>query len=352
MKNTSSPKRSALAFGPDSLQEQMGSSEIVRKLILDIARVAPTDFTVIISGETGSGKELVAREIHRRSRRARGPFVPIDCGAVPASLIESELFGHEKGAFTGADRSRPGKFLAASSGTVFLDEIQNLPLDVQANLLRVMQERQACPIGGSHYVDLDVRVIAATNQNLNSMTAAGRFRQDLFHRLNEFSIEVAPLRERVEDILYLADRFMRQTCDELNKAPQAISAEALEALRRHGWPGNVRELRNLIRRAVLLADVWIRAEHLGPIGQLAEQDGAAAASHGRESHPMALKTLVRRKIVETEREILTRVLEQTGGNKAEAARLLQIDYKTLRTKARRYGINLVSKENEENNGVN
>lgn len=330
----------------DPLQEKMGSSDEVRRLIADIDRVAPTDFTVIISGETGSGKELAAREIHRRSRRANGAFVAIDCGAVQPSLIESELFGHEKGAFTGADRSREGKFLAASGGTVFLDEIQNLPLGVQTKVLRVMQERQACPLGGSRYVNFDVRVIAATNQNLPAMAAAGRFRQDLYHRLNEFSIEIAPLRQRADDILYLAERFMRQTCEELSKSPQTISADALEALERYSWPGNVRELRNLIRRAVLLADAEIGLEHLGPIGQSSALE-RQTASPERSAEPVALKTLVRRKVVEAEREILTRVLRQTGGNKAEAARLLQIDYKTLRTKARQYGITFLLKGKEE-----
>ncbi|HUY88122.1 MAG TPA: sigma-54 dependent transcriptional regulator [Pirellulales bacterium] len=342
-----SEARAALVAAADPLLEKMGSSDAVRRLIADIDRVAPTDFTVIISGETGSGKELAAREIHVRSRRASGAFVAIDCGAVQPSLIESELFGHEKGAFTGADRSREGKFVAASGGTVFLDEIQNLPLGVQTKVLRVMQERQACPLGGSRYVNFDVRVIAATNQNLPAMAAAGRFRQDLYHRLNEFSIEIAPLRERAEDILYLAERFMRQTCEELRKSPQVISAEAVEALEQHSWPGNVRELRNLIRRAVLLADAQIHVEHLGPIALCAARERRASASDERSAEPMALKTLVRRKVVEAEREILTRVLQQTGGNKAEAARLLQIDYKTLRTKARLYGITFLLNGKEE-----
>ena len=206
-----------------------GTERLGAQLVADIERVAPTGFTVIISGETGSGKELAAREIHLRSRRAKGPFVAIDCGAVQPNLIESELFGHEKGAFTGADRSRTGKFVAASGGTVFLDEIQNLPSGVQTNLLRVLQERQVCPLGGGRYVDFDVRVITATNQNLPALVTAGRFRQDLYHRLNEFSIEVPPLRQRAEDVLYLAERFMLQTCEELGKSRQELSMEAVES---------------------------------------------------------------------------------------------------------------------------
>lgn len=341
------PEPAAQTDEPHSLHELMGPSDWVRKLVADIERVAPTDFTVIISGETGSGKELAAREIHLRSRRAKGPFVAIDCGAVQPNLIESELFGHEKGAFTGADRSRTGKFVAASGGTVFLDEIQNLPPGVQTNLLRVLQERQVCPLGGSRYVDFDVRVITASNQNLPALVSAGRFRQDLYHRLNEFSIEVPPLRQRAEDLLYLAERFILQTCDELGKNRQDISAEAVEALHRHSWPGNVRELRNLIRRAVLLADDQIRAEHLGSIGQHAPREWPGALVDEITAQPIALKTLIRRKVVEAEREILTRVLQQTGGNKAEAARLLQIDYKTLRTKARQYGITFLLNKNAE-----
>ncbi|HVX61416.1 MAG TPA: sigma-54 dependent transcriptional regulator [Pirellulales bacterium] len=346
-----SPEPAAQADSAHSLHELMGPSDWVRKLVADIDRVAPTDFTVIISGETGSGKELAAREIHLRSRRAKGPFLAIDCGAVQPNLIESELFGHEKGAFTGADRSRIGKFVAASGGTVFLDEVQNLPPGVQTNLLRVLQERQVCPLGGARYVDFDVRVITATNQNLPALVAAGRFRQDLYHRLNEFSIEVPPLRERAEDILYLAERFMLQTCEELGKNRQQISLEAIESMHRHAWPGNVRELRNLIRRAVLLADDQIHPEHLGLIGQHAPCEWQGALVDEITAQPIALKTLIRRKVVEAEREILTRVLQQTGGNKAEAARLLQIDYKTLRTKARQYGITMLLNKDMEKPSV-
>jgi two-component system nitrogen regulation response regulator GlnG len=327
-----------------SLQEIMGSSDPVCRLISNIDRVAPTDFTVIISGETGSGKELVAREIHLRSRRAAGPFVPIDCGAVQPSLIESELFGHEKGAYTGADRERVGKFVAASGGTLFLDEVQNLPPAIQANLLRALQERQVCPVGGSRYVNFDIRVIAAINQDLPALVAAGAFRQDLFHRLNEFSIDVPPLRERPDDILYLARRFARLTCNELGKDGLEISAEAIETLTHYGWPGNVRELRNLIRRAVLLADARLGTEHLGPAGAALQSLTRARQIPDLEETltvPILLKDLVRQSVIKAEREILTRVLKQTGGNKAEAARLLCVDYKTVRTKVRQYGISFL-----------
>ena len=229
----------------------------------------PTEFTVIISGETGSGKELVAREIHWRSRRTAGPFVPVDCGAVQPSLIESELYGHVKGAFTGADRDRAGKFVAASRGTLFLDEVQNLPAAVQANLLRALQERQVFPVGGSRCVDFDIRVIAAINQDLPALVAAGRFREDLFHRLNEFTIAVPSLSERPEDIVFLARRFISLTSDELGKEPPTLTSEATSALLGYPWPGNVRELRNTVRSAVLLADAQHLRRTFGPCRSLA-----------------------------------------------------------------------------------
>jgi two-component system nitrogen regulation response regulator GlnG len=294
---------------------------------------------------------LVARAIHQQSCRVAAPFVPVDCGAVQPTLIESELFGHEKGAFTGADRTRPGKFEAAAGGTLFLDEIQNLPLAVQTKLLRALQERQICHVGGTNYLNIDLRVIAATNQDLAALVEARRFRQDLYHRLNEFSIVVPPLRERREDIFYLAHRFYRLTCVELRKNLAGISDQALELLSAYRWPGNVRELRNVIRRAVLLADTRVEPEHLdirgmpprpkdnngtsvndSPVLQVGDCDGS-----------VSLKEILRQNVMRTEREILIRALRRTGGNKAEAARLLQIDYKTIRTKTRQYGICLIGK---------
>ena len=196
-----------------------------------------------------------------RAARATAPFVPVDCGSLPTGLIESELFGHERGAFTGADRHRTGCFEAAGGGTLFLDEITNLPLDMQAKLLRALQERRILRVGGTTPIRLDVRVLAATNESLEALVAAGRFRRDLYHRLNEFAIAVPSLRERKEDLIYLAQRFLKSTCEELHKVVEIDSA-ALDDLRRHSWPGNVRELRNVIRRAVLLAETSIGREHL------------------------------------------------------------------------------------------
>jgi two-component system nitrogen regulation response regulator GlnG len=293
---------------------------------------------VVISGETGVGKELVARAIHQQSRRGGGAFVPVDCGAIQPNLIESELFGHEKGAFTGADRLRPGKFEAAGSGTLFLDEVQNLPLATQTKLLRALQERQIFHVGGNQPIDIDIRVIAATNQALEPLIADGRFRQDLYHRLNEYAIVIPPLHQRRDDIIYLAKRFLDLTRDELNKDVAGISPEALERLLTYPWPGNVRELRNVIRRGVLLANRLIEPEHLGiqaPVGK-AEREVPAVEFDGKVS----FKEMVRRSIVKVEREILRQALEFTGGNKAKAARLLQIDYKTMHTKSKEYGLNL------------
>jgi two-component system nitrogen regulation response regulator GlnG len=318
------------------LQQLMGSSDQIRKVYADVERVAPTDFTVIIGGETGSGKELVARAIHRRSRRGSAPFVPVDCGAIQPNLIESELFGHEKGSFTGADRTRPGKFEAASGGTLFLDEIQNLPLPVQTKLLRALQEKQICHVGGMTPIDIDFRVVAATNQDLETLVAQGHFRQDLYHRLHEFGIRLPPLRERRDDMLFLVKRFIDLTCEELRKEVPGITGAAVELLLAHKWPGNVRELRNVIRRAVLLAEGPIDTEHLGLGGAASEVRSLAREIEVNGSVPF--KELVRRSVMHAEREILHRVLKQTRGNKAKAARLLQIDYKTIRTKAKQYGL--------------
>jgi two-component system nitrogen regulation response regulator GlnG len=311
----------------------------MQRVFAEMQRVAPTDFTVLITGETGSGKEVVSRALHRMSPRASGPFVPVDCGSIPQSLVEGELFGHEKGSFTGADRCRPGKFEVASGGTLFLDEISNLPLDVQPNLLRALQDKQIWRVGGARPLAADIRIIAATNQDLAVLVAAGTFRRDLYHRLNEFSIVVPPLRERRGDIVALASQFLELTNRELKKSVLGFSEEAVRMLLDHRWPGNVRELRNVVRRAVLLADGEIEALHLalsdgpsdggGPMpGELVEGfDGS-----------VPFKEMVRRAVVRVERQILVQVLTQTSGNKAEAARLLRIDYKTIHKKVKDYGL--------------
>jgi two-component system nitrogen regulation response regulator GlnG len=239
----------------------MGSSDQIARISADVACVASCNFAVLIRGETGTGKELVARAIHQASPRASAPFVAVDCGAIPETLFESELFGHEKGAFTGAERQKAGKFEIASGGTLFLDEISNMPPGCQAKLLRALQDKSVTRVGGTKPVSVDIRLLAATNRDLETAVSAA-FRRDLFFRLNEFTIAIPPLRERKEDIIFLAKRFLDLTNHELQKGVRGFSEPAVERLLRYDWPGNVRELRSAISRAVLLADQVIDEDHL------------------------------------------------------------------------------------------
>jgi DNA-binding NtrC family response regulator len=323
-----------------AFRDLMGPSAAIQAVVSKVERVAPSNFTVVISGETGVGKELVAQAVHGLSSRASGPVVPIDCGAIPSTLIESELFGHEKGSFTGADRRHLGWFEAAAGGTLFFDEIGNLPMPMQVKLLRALQQRQIHRIGGTHSIELDVRVVAATNEKLGRLVESNAFRRDLFYRLNEFSIVIPPLRERPEDILFLAKRFLDWTCDELGRESCTMTREAVEALLQYRWPGNVRELRNVVRRAVLLAEGRIEPEQLqlGGNAHAAEPPGAQAAADGDEASlsDSSFKHLVQEHTAEVEKEILLRYLRQTQGNLKEAARILRMDYKTMRTKAKQY----------------
>jgi two-component system nitrogen regulation response regulator GlnG len=325
-----------------SLRESMGPSDAVTRLLSDVTRVAKTNFSVLIQGETGSGKELVANAIHRLSHRCGAPFLAVDCGAIPETLLESELFGHEKGAYTGADRQKIGKFEMAQGGTLFLDEISNLPLGSQAKLLRVLQEKTIYHVGGTQPIAADVRVLAACNKNLHHLRESGSFRSDVYFRLNEFSIWVPPLRERQEDILYLAKRFVDVTNLELQKDVKGFTQSAVDALLAHDWPGNVRQLRSMIRRGVLLADELITEQHLG-IDNVSPKPAVACAEDDKQTQEalrgdLTFKEIKQRKIVAIEMEILAQVLRETGGNKAKAARLLHIDYKTIHSKIRQYGI--------------
>ena len=237
-----------------SPREAFGPSGAIGKVIAAIEKVAKSNFSVLINGETGAGKEMVARAIHQASDRARQPFVPVDCGAVPEALFESELFGHERGAFTGADQKTVGKIEAAATGTLFLDEICNLPLASQAKLLRVLQERTLYRVGGVVPIKVDTRMLTASSQDLESLCERGLFRSDLYFRLNEYAIAIPPLRERREDIPYLAKRFMDSVNIELAKSIPGFSRGAIEALLAYRWPGNVRQFRSVVRRAVLLAE--------------------------------------------------------------------------------------------------
>jgi DNA-binding NtrC family response regulator len=321
------------------LRVKMGPSDGVTRIIREVNRVSQSDFSVIIQGETGAGKELVARAIHQSSRRAAAPFIPLDCGAIPETLIESELFGYQKGAFTGATASKMGKFEAAQGGTLFLDEIANLPPSSQTRLLRVLQEKAVLRLGALRPIEIDVRLLTASNQKLLGLVESGQMREDIYFRLNEFTITIPPLRERREDIPYLAKRFLDITNRELQKNVQGFSKYCLEALLSYNWPGNVRQLRAVIRRAVLLADDLVTEKHLeikrAPVPGLA----FTPRVDGTPWREMSLKEIVHRSVVTVEREVLARALKFTGGNKAKAARLLQIDYKTMHYKLKQFSIN-------------
>jgi DNA-binding NtrC family response regulator len=320
------------------LRVMMGPSDAVTRIIREVNRVAPSDFSVIIQGETGSGKELVARAIYQLSLRAGAPFIPLDCGAIPETLIESELFGYQKGAFTGAVGPKAGKFEAAQGGTLFLDEIGNLPLSSQARLLRVLQEKAVLRLGAHKPIKIDVRLLTASNQPLPGLVESGQLRKDLYFRLNEFAITIPPLRERKDDIPYLAKRFLDITNKELQKKVQGFSDYSLEALLSYNWPGNVRQLRSVIRRAVLLADDIITEKHLdikrAPVPGLA----FTPKIQGTPWKELSLREIVHHSVVTVEREVLIQALKHTRGNKAKAARLLHIDYKTIHNKLKQLGI--------------
>ena len=327
-----------------SLREKLGPSSIATRLIGDVERVAASDFSVLILGETGCGKEVVASAIHQASRRAGGPFVAVDSGAIPETLMESELFGHERGAFTGANHPKPGKFEQAHNGTIFLDEIANMPLSSQPKLLRALSDKAVYRLGANKPVSVDVRVLAATNVAVRSLTGAGALRRDLYFRLNEFTIVIPPLRERLEDIPYLAKRFLDLTNTELSKRVAEFTPAALDKMLAYRWPGNVRQLRTTVRRAVLVAEDRVAADDL-ELGAETESDCRAAANlpgwsegSGAWDNSVPLREIIRRSSMKLEREVLEHTLRSTNGNKAEAARKLQIDYKTIHLKIKEHGI--------------
>jgi two-component system nitrogen regulation response regulator GlnG len=326
-----------------SPRETFGSSDAIGKVIAAIERVAKSNFSVLIVGETGSGKEVVARAIHQASNRARQPFVPVDCGAVPEALFESELFGHERGAFTGADQKTVGKIEETHTGTLFLDEIPNMPLASQAKLLRVLQEKTLYRLGGVKPIHVDTRMLTASGQDLEALCDHGTFRSDLYFRLNEYTITIPPLRKRCEDIPYLAKRFMDIANIELSKFVRGFSPPAVEAMLAYRWPGNVRQLRSVVRRGVLMAEDVISEEHLGLAPKngktsVDERQAERSSAPGRERSELSLREIVRSNTVHVERTAIVDALRSSGGNKAKAARLLQVDYKTLHSKVKEYGI--------------
>jgi DNA-binding NtrC family response regulator len=322
----------------DPLRWLMGRGQDIQQVTQQIRHVADSNFTILIQGETGTGKELVARAIHQLSGRRDKPFVPLNCGAVPETLIESELFGYEKGAFTGAARRKEGHFQLAEGGTLFLDEIVNLPFSTQAKLLRTLEECRVQVLGAERSLPVDVRVIAAANVPLDREVRAGRFRQDFYYRLSEFVIVVPPLRARTEDIIYLAERFLAEASMELRRPIRGISPEAVQVLLRYHWPGNVRELRNAIRRAVLLSSDLIEPAYLLPLPPSSGVEAPPADVSAFSPAQLSLKETARKAAAEAERWAIRQALRASGGNKSEAARALRTDYKTLHLKMRRHGI--------------
>ena len=323
--------------GPgSSLAERMGGSSAIAQVIQQVSQVAESNFTVLVQGETGTGKELVARAIHHQSPRRQAPFVAVDCGAIPETLVESELFGHERGAFTGAQAKREGHFQLAKGGTLFLDEIGNVPLATQAKLLRALEQREIHPLGSARAVAVDARIIAATNTELEEGVKTGRFRADLYYRLSEFTITLPPLRSRREDITHLAQRFLDEVSMELRRPVRRVSDEAMQALLRHDWPGNVRELKNVIRKAALLATDVVTPEHIPALNASAPIPSRLAAEPSGEE--LSLREVAELAAVRAEREVIRHALGATKGNKSQAARLLRTDYTTLHAKMKRYGI--------------
>lgn len=299
-----------------------GKSEASRQLYSYVELVAPTPMSVLILGASGTGKEYVAHRIHDLSQRRDRPFFALDCGAIPRDVAASEFFGHKKGAFTGADADKRGAFEIANGGTLFLDEVGNLSYEVQVQLLRALQERRIRPVGGTKEIDIDIRLVCATNENLEEAVSEGRFREDLYHRINEFTIYMPKLSERGSDLFLFADLFIRHANEELNRNVEGFDSGAAEMLASHSWPGNLRELNNVVKRAVLLT----RGSQI-TTGELTLAMGQIRTDNVLQLHDE-----------DTERQRIITALQQTNGNKAKAARLLGVDRKTIYNKIEKLGI--------------
>jgi two-component system, NtrC family, response regulator HydG len=308
-------------------EDIIGQSVQMRKLFETINLVAPSDATLLITGESGTGKELIANAVHEKSHRRDHPLIKVNCAALPETLLESELFGHEKGAFTGALARKQGRFQMADGSSIFLDEIGDMPLTTQVKILRVLQEREFEPVGSNQTIRVDIRIIAATNKILEKEIEAGRFREDLFYRLNVVTLHVPPLRERRDDIPLLADFFLKRYAEKNQRLIKGFTPRAMDLLMRHTWPGNARELENIVERAVILTrgDIITPAEFPGVIRALDE-------GSGEEKGPVkSLKDL--------EKQMIIRTLEESLGNRTHAANILGISRRTLQLKLKEYGIN-------------
>ncbi|MBW1696490.1 MAG: sigma-54-dependent Fis family transcriptional regulator [Deltaproteobacteria bacterium] len=308
----------------------IGNSAAMRALFETLAQVAPSEATVLITGESGTGKELIANAIHQNSPRKSRPMIKVNCAALPETLLESELFGHEKGAFTGATSRTRGRFQMAHGSTIFLDEIGEMSPATQAKILRALQEKEIEPVGGSATIKIDTRVIAATNKNLEVEIREGRFREDLYYRLNVVTVEVPPLRKRQEDIPLLADFFLKQYAEKNRKHIKGFTPKALDIMMRYDWPGNVRELENLVERSVVLA----RADMITP-----DEFPDAIRDLYMETKQQDAGLTPGRTLKDVEREMIIRTLEETGGNRTHAAKILGISRRTLQLKLKEYGIN-------------
>lgn len=326
-----------------------GKSKATRELYKQIEAVAATDYSVILYGESGTGKEVLARTVHRKSKRKDKPFIAMDCGTLSKELSGSELFGHVKGAFTGAHTDKEGHFEMANGGTLFLDEVANLSYDIQASFLRVIQERKFKRVGGIKEIDLDIRIIVASNENLQDAYKRGKFREDLYHRFNEFSIDLPPLRNRQEDIPLFAEFFLKKTCTELNKQISGIDDEVMRLFMCYSWPGNLREFKNIIRRAVLLCDndkISIKHLPIEIITGVESRSGQSSYSRGNVSENDVIeKNILPAKEKEpnlkdaafkAEYETIMKVLKDVNFNKTKAAQILNVDRKTLYNKIKNY----------------
>ena len=326
--NTTGTARQAVSGSTSGANSDfiVGVSDAALKLNNYVDLVAPTNMSILIIGDSGTGKEYVAKSIHDKSKRKEAAFIAVDCGAIPKELAGSEFFGHVKGSFTGAVSDKVGHFEAANGGTLFLDEIGNLSYELQVQLLRALQERKVKPVGSNTEISVDIRVIAATNEDLEKAIEAGEFREDLYHRLNEFSIRMPSLKERREDLMLFTYVFLDQANAELEKQVTGFSDEAVEAIKNYEWPGNLRQLKNVVKRSVLLSTDEIIPLSILPQELLVKRD----TTH----NPFSLYNS------ENEQERILDALEQAGGNKSKAARLLDIDRKTLYNKLKHYGIKL------------
>ncbi|MBW1730662.1 MAG: sigma-54-dependent Fis family transcriptional regulator [Deltaproteobacteria bacterium] len=312
------------------IENIIGRSGAMVRLLETVAQVAPTEATILITGDSGTGKELIASAIHFNSLRKDGPFIKVNCAAITETLLESELFGHEKGAFTGAYRRKEGQFRLAHGGTIFLDEISEMPLSMQVKLLRVLQEREFSRVGGEEVIKVDVRVIAATNKDLTKEIEAGRFREDLYYRLNVVTLHVPPLRERNEDIPILAQHFLKVFSEKNRRNLKGFTPQAMDRMLHYHWPGNVRELMNAVERAVVLSrSEYVDIPDLPLVIQEQRPDSGSAVSEHLLGGGIPLE--------EVEKVTILKTLKATGGNKSEAARRLGITRKTLHKKLKKYG---------------